>query len=299
VLERLPTLKVCLVHGGGTLPYLLGRVDHGYREVAASHTVPLPPETYLRRFYFDTLVHDPRALAFLHEMVGAERLLFGTDYPYDMGESDPLGMLERAGLGSRAELLGDTAAALLALREWGLEPDKDVALVSLNESANIYAGMIGGAVGAGVLNDPDSFAAQKAGYPLLVELVDWPVDSNSAGFTTSRSLLRQNRPMLMNFLRGYMEGHKRFFEDRAYAIDVLRKIAKIDDPEVLDNTYALYVEKYFVKVPLPTVAGLQNIIDDYAEVNPRAKGIDATPMVDPSLVQDVQREGFFRQLGLE
>jgi predicted TIM-barrel fold metal-dependent hydrolase len=70
-------------------------------------------DSYLRRFYFDTLVHDSRALAFLHEMVGAERLLFGTDYPYDMGESDPLGMLERAGLGSRAELLGDTAAGLL------------------------------------------------------------------------------------------------------------------------------------------------------------------------------------------
>jgi aminocarboxymuconate-semialdehyde decarboxylase len=49
-------------------------------------------------------------------MVGAERLLFGTDYPYDMGESDPLGMLERAGLGSRAELLGDTAAELLGQR---------------------------------------------------------------------------------------------------------------------------------------------------------------------------------------
>ena len=75
--------------------------------------MPLPPETYLRRFYFDTLVHDPRALAFLHEMVGADRLLFGTDYPYDMGESDPLGMLERAGLGSRAELLSTTAMRLL------------------------------------------------------------------------------------------------------------------------------------------------------------------------------------------
>ena len=48
-----------------------------------------------------------------------------------------------------------------------------------------------------------------------------------------------------------------------------------------------------------TVAGLQNIIDDYAAVNPRAKGIDATPMVAPSLIQDLQREGFFRQLGLE
>ena len=189
--------------------------------------------------------------------------------------------------------------ALVALREWGLEPDKDVALVSLNESANILQGMISGAVDAGVLTDPNSFAAQKAGYPLLVDLVDWPVDSNSAGFTTTRAFLQQNRPQLVNFLRGYLEGEKRFFEDRAYSLDALRKYARIDDPEVLDSTYALYVEKYFVKVPVPTVAGLQNIFDDYGEVNPRAKGVDATPMVDPSLIQDLQREGFFRQLGLE
>jgi ABC-type nitrate/sulfonate/bicarbonate transport system substrate-binding protein len=121
------------------------------------------------------------------------------------------------------------------MREWGLEPDKDVALVSMNESANILAGMISGAVDAGVLTDPNSFAAQKAGYPLLVDLVDWPVDSNSAGFTTTRSFLQQNRPQLVSFLRGYMEGHKRFFEDRAYSIDVLRKYARIDDPEVLDG----------------------------------------------------------------
>jgi NitT/TauT family transport system substrate-binding protein len=189
--------------------------------------------------------------------------------------------------------------AMLALRQWGLEPDKDVTLVQLNETSNSFAGMGTGAVDAAVLTDPFSFAAQKAGYPLLIDLVDTPVDYNSSGFTVTRTYLQQNRPVLLNFLRGYLEGHKRFFDDRAYAMDVLQKYARIDDPDVLENTYALYVEKYFVKVPLPSVASLQNIIDDYGEVNPRAKGLDASPYVDPTLIQDLQREGFLRQLGLE
>ncbi len=189
--------------------------------------------------------------------------------------------------------------ALFALRHWGLEADKDVALVNLNENANILAGLISGAVDAGVLTDPNSFAAAKAGYPLLTDLADFPVEYNSAGFTTTRSYLQQNRPLLLNFLRGYLEGHQRFFADRAFTVEVLRKYARIDDPDVLDQTYAAYSEKYMARVPLPSVASLQNILDDYASVNPRARGLDAARLTDASLVQDLQRDGFLRQLGLE
>jgi len=115
VLERYPTLNICLVHGGGALPYLLGRVVHGHGEVAAAHTVPGDPETYFRRFYFDTILHDPRMLTFLRDLAGEERLLLGTDYPYDMGETDPLGLLEQAGLGDCDAVRGGNAARLLGL----------------------------------------------------------------------------------------------------------------------------------------------------------------------------------------
>lgn len=189
--------------------------------------------------------------------------------------------------------------ALVALREWGLQPEKDVALVSLNDNASILAGLISGAVDAGVLTDPNSFAAAKAGYPLLADLADFQVEYNSAGFTTTRAYLQQNRPLLLNFLRGYLEGHARFFADRAFTLEVLRKYAQIDDPEVLDQTYAAYSEKYLVKVPLPSAASLQNIFDDYAQVNPRSRGLDAARFTDASLIQDLQREGFLHRLGLE
>src|SRR5581483_1780178 len=74
-------------------------------------------------------------------------------------------------------------SALFALRHWGLETDKDVALVNLNENTNILAGRISCAGEAGVLTDPNSFGAAKAGSPLRIGLADFPVDYNAAGFT--------------------------------------------------------------------------------------------------------------------
>lgn len=116
VFEKLPSLNVCLVHGGGALPYLLGRLAYGYSAIKVAHTVPESPNKYFRRFYFDTLVHDPRALRFLNELAGPDRLMLGTDYPYDnTGEKDPLGALDRAGLGGCEAILGGNAAKLLAL----------------------------------------------------------------------------------------------------------------------------------------------------------------------------------------
>lgn len=115
VMERYPSLNICLVHGGGALPYLLGRVIHGHGAVDAARAVPGNPDSCFRRFYFDTILHDPRMLAFLHELAGEERLLLGTDYPYDMGETDPLGLLERAGLGKSDAVRGGNAARLLGL----------------------------------------------------------------------------------------------------------------------------------------------------------------------------------------
>ena len=116
VLDRYPSLNVCLVHGGGALPYLLGRVSHGYSVFDESHTTPAPPgEIFSARFYFDTLTHDARALAFLNNLAGTERLMLGTDCPYAAGQRHPLQILKKAGLENEPRILGETAAALLGL----------------------------------------------------------------------------------------------------------------------------------------------------------------------------------------
>jgi len=116
-LDELPGLNVVLAHGGGHLPYQIGRLAHGYkvRKEARANT-PNSPASLLRRFYFDALTHDATALKFLVEKVGADRVAIGTDAPFDMAEENPVAMIEALpGLDreQRERILGGNALRLL------------------------------------------------------------------------------------------------------------------------------------------------------------------------------------------
>jgi len=91
VMERYPDLKIVVVHGGGYLPAYAGRIDHAWRARAdVREGVPKPPGEYLKKFFFDTMVFEPDQLKFLIDKYGADHVMLGTDYPYDMGDDDPL-----------------------------------------------------------------------------------------------------------------------------------------------------------------------------------------------------------------
>ena len=88
VFDRFPRLKICALHGGGFLPYHLGRFDKEFetgKAVRPAHAAKAP-SAYLKNLYFDTLVYDADTLEFLKAKVGAERLMLGTDYPYTLGD---------------------------------------------------------------------------------------------------------------------------------------------------------------------------------------------------------------------
>jgi aminocarboxymuconate-semialdehyde decarboxylase len=116
VLERYPNLKIIAAHGGGFLPAYSGRIDHGWGARSDAHgSLPKPPSFYLRKIYLDTIVFTPHQLAALAAVVGVEKLLLGTDYPYDMGEYDPLGHIESVTSftdADRAAIAGGNAKAL-------------------------------------------------------------------------------------------------------------------------------------------------------------------------------------------
>lgn len=84
-LDRLPNLQPVLVHGGGYLPYQIGRLDHGHDVRPEAKACQEKPSSYLRRFTIDTLAHSAKALDYLVGLVGADRVAYGTDFPYDMG----------------------------------------------------------------------------------------------------------------------------------------------------------------------------------------------------------------------
>ncbi|WP_329267006.1 amidohydrolase family protein [Streptomyces sp. NBC_01451] len=99
VLDRHPGLKVIAAHGGGYLPTHIGRSDHAWsaRSDAGADCAHLP-SSYLKRIWFDSLVHDPHVLRELIRVAGSDRVLLGSDFPFDMGTEDPVGALRAADL---------------------------------------------------------------------------------------------------------------------------------------------------------------------------------------------------------
>jgi len=118
-LDRFPDLDVVLVHGGGFLPYHVGRFDRGHAvrpEVRADGAAL--PSSYLRRFHYDTLVQFPPALAYLVALVGADRVLLGSDHPFWLGDPEPARVVREAGLSAAAQaaILGDNAVRIFHLK---------------------------------------------------------------------------------------------------------------------------------------------------------------------------------------
>jgi aminocarboxymuconate-semialdehyde decarboxylase len=125
VFEKFPKLRVAFAHGGGSFPFTIGRVDHAFRVrpdvVAAENTTS--PRRYLAhdempaRFYVDSLVHDADALKLLIKLFGAERIAFGSDYPFSLGETRPGTLIESMKLHDKekAQLLSGTAREFLRL----------------------------------------------------------------------------------------------------------------------------------------------------------------------------------------
>lgn len=118
VLDEFPRLEVNLPHAGGTFPWLIGRLDRGTRvRPELKHMKRLPSE-YLRRFTYDVIAHNDTMNENLARLVGPDRLVLGSDYCFDMGLEDPVGVVERiAGLSAeeRAGIIGGTPAKLLGL----------------------------------------------------------------------------------------------------------------------------------------------------------------------------------------
>jgi aminocarboxymuconate-semialdehyde decarboxylase len=118
VMDAFPKLEVNLPHAGGTFPWLIGRLDHGTKMRPELKHMQRMPSEYLRRFSYDTIGHNDRINSNLVRLVGADRVLLGSDYCFDMGLTDPVATVERLDFLSLEEknlIKGGTAARLLRL----------------------------------------------------------------------------------------------------------------------------------------------------------------------------------------
>jgi len=117
LLDQFPNLNICLPHAGGAFPYLIGRLNHGWKVREECRTVKKAPSSYLRRFTYDTISHAPESLRYLIELVGTDRVMLGSDYCFDMGYERPVKVVTALKLSrnDQEKILGGTAARLLRI----------------------------------------------------------------------------------------------------------------------------------------------------------------------------------------
>jgi aminocarboxymuconate-semialdehyde decarboxylase len=118
VMDRFPKLDVVLPHGGGALPLLIGRLEHGWRVRPECKHLARSPREYLRRFHYDTITHSNEALSYLIDLVGADRILLGSDYCFDMGYQRPIEVVnnhQSLTPADKSAILTSNAARLLGL----------------------------------------------------------------------------------------------------------------------------------------------------------------------------------------
>ena len=121
VMERYPNLKFAFAHGGGTFPFTIGRIDHGFNmrpDLCAMDNDKIP-SSYLKHFYVDSLVHNEKVMSFLIDTMGADQIALGSDYPFPLGELQPGNMIEKMDLSDsvKQRLLAGTALEWMGLNE--------------------------------------------------------------------------------------------------------------------------------------------------------------------------------------
>jgi ABC-type nitrate/sulfonate/bicarbonate transport system substrate-binding protein len=184
-------------------------------------------------------------------------------------------------------------ATRLALRHWGLEPVKDVAILQLGGIPEILAAMKAGGVKGGALSPPTNVRARREGYRELIntaELGFFPHDA----IVTTRAFLRTNGDTVRAFIKGYAEGVHRYKTDKTRAMEVLKKYTNVTDPELLAETHAL-TAPVLEDPPLHLdPRGIQAVLDFLPL--PAAKAAKPEDFMDLRILREVEQSGFFKTI---
>ncbi|HEV8343064.1 MAG TPA: ABC transporter substrate-binding protein [Candidatus Binatia bacterium] len=186
-------------------------------------------------------------------------------------------------------------AALILLRRMSLEPNKDVAVIVAGPTLERLASLDAGRIDATVLTPSEIPRAKKQGFVEIFDMNDLGIEVQGNGFATSRSFIRANRPTVKAALKGYVEAIHYIHQNRGNTEKILTQYMRTTDAEVLDASYSWFVKRVSKK-PYPTLKGIQFLLDEFAPTLPQAKTAKPEQFVDLSLLQELEKEGFFAEM---
>ncbi|MEX0801867.1 MAG: ABC transporter substrate-binding protein [Candidatus Binatia bacterium] len=178
------------------------------------------------------------------------------------------------------------------LRNWGLEPQKDVKLIQIGRMPDIATAIAQKSVDGGVISFPTSVQAEKMNLKTMLDFADSGLALPATTVVVSRRYSKSNRDVVLRFLKAYIEGTRRLFTDRELGIRALRKYGGISDREMLSTTYDLFTSRYIKKIPTVNAKGVENSLNLIAESNPKAKNRKAEEFMDTSFMEELERTGF-------
>jgi NitT/TauT family transport system substrate-binding protein len=186
-------------------------------------------------------------------------------------------------------------ASLILFKKFNLEPNRDVNLIVAGPTSDRLSAIEGGRIDATLVTPSELPRARKQGLVEVYDMVNLGVEVQGNGFATARSYIKSQRETVLSALKAYVEAIHYIHRNRDETRKIVAKYLRLSDPEVLDATYTAFV-KGVSKRPYPTLKGIQYLLDEVASKMPTAKTAKPEQFVDLSLLQQLEKEGFFAEL---
>ena len=186
--------------------------------------------------------------------------------------------------------------ARIALRHFGLVPEKDVAIVQVGGMESMVTTLQSNRIQAGILSYPAITQALKLGHRTLLEVASLGIPYAFTGMTTRGRLIRDDADLVRRYMMAQVEAIARAKRDKNFALKVMGKYLRTANPAALAESYDIDVQKYMLRVPLTTVEAMKSVLDDLATRTPKAKDADPKKFFDDSFVRQLQASGFIDAL---
>ena len=186
-------------------------------------------------------------------------------------------------------------AVRLALKKWGLNPERDVSILQVGTSQDTVRAMQTKMLDAGVLSGTASLIARKAGFRELGDLADLGLHYPMAPIGTTKSYIQKNEGLVKEFMLAYIEAIHDFKRNKEAALTVLKKYTRNDDREVLEDSYRNSASKYLA-LPIPTLDGIRTILTELSSTVPAAKNADPEQFVSYKVAREIEASGFVKRL---
>src|SRR5918996_1343340 len=183
----------------------------------------------------------------------------------------------------------------LALRKLGVDPEKDVKIIPSGGNPERFAALSKGIVQFTIMPEPFLTQAEKLGFRNLYNVTDLKIPFWWNGILSREGIVKTKRPLLLKLARAMVEAIHIIKTDKEYAKSLFKKNLGVADPEGLERAYKDY-SNVFPEVPYPNPDGVKTMLDDLAPKNPKAAAADPKAFVDMSLVGELDKSGFIKQL---